>query len=599
MHTPVTFYQENISKYTQEKSKIQSAKKLIGWGRFALIIGIFAWTYTQWTGGWPPIVIGDIIGIIAFLWLVSVDTNKKEELDYVNELIHINQEEIAILDFQFTGRKDGAAFAPENHAYAADLDIFGKHSLFQYINRAQTEGGEAKLAQWLTAAANKKTIELRQQAAQQIATIPDWSQQLEAYGALQPIDLQMNKNIGIWLSENEPYQNPFWQLFRFVFPVITLTTLYLYLDNVISGGIFSLLILVFLVTAFSISKKINPIHVLLSKFVPKVTTLSHLIQTVEKLDTGNATLLDNIQQQVKSGNGNTASNSLQQLGKILGRFDVRLNVFAYIILNTFLLWDLHQIFALRKWKQENGARLPQWLENIYYIEALNSLAVLRFNQTSWVMPVITDGYFELSGTQIGHPLIQPEKRVDNSFSINGQGQIGLITGSNMGGKSTFLRSLGVNLALAYAGAPVCAEKFSTSVARLMSSMRIADNLSENTSTFYAELKKLRAIIEAVNNGEKVFILLDEILRGTNSLDRHAGSKALMLQLIKQKSVAVIATHDVELANLVHDFPQSIQNYHFDVQVNAENELFFDYRLKPGVCQRMNASILMKQIGIEM
>ena len=168
----------------------------------------------------------------------------------------------------------------------------------------------------------------------------------------------------------------------------------------------------------------------------------------------------------------------------------------------------------------------------------------------------------------------------------------------MAGKSTFLRSIGVNMILAYTGSSVCAKSFTVSVAQLMSSMRIEDNLAENTSTFYAELKKLKSIIDEVNKSSKTFILLDEILRGTNSLDRHAGSKALIQQLVRRYAVAIIATHDIELSKLETEFPQSIKNYHFDVQVDGE-ELFFDYKLKHGICTSMNASILMKQIGIEM
>ena len=174
----------------------------------------------------------------------------------------------------------------------------------------------------------------------------------------------------------------------------------------------------------------------------------------------------------------------------------------------------------------------------------------------------------------------------------------LVTGSNMAGKSTYLRSIGVNAVLAMAGAPVCASYFSLSPVQIISSMRIADNLEESTSTFYAELKKLKTIIDKVNNKEKVFILLDEILRGTNSLDRHTGSAALIKQLIKHNAACIIATHDVELAKMKDEYPENILNYHFDVQV-SNDELYFDYQLKEGICTSLNASILMKKIGIEL
>ncbi|MBP9099028.1 MAG: DNA mismatch repair protein MutS, partial [Ferruginibacter sp.] len=190
------------------------------------------------------------------------------------------------------------------------------------------------------------------------------------------------------------------------------------------------------------------------------------------------------------------------------------------------------------------------------------------------------------------------KRVNNYIDIENKGKIMLVTGSNMAGKSTYLRSIGVNTVLAMAGAPVCASSFTISPVQLISSMRIADNLEESTSTFYAELKKLKAIIDKVNAGEKVFILLDEILRGTNSLDRHTGSEALIKQLIRHEAAAIIATHDLGLAEINKTYPDNILNYHFDVQVNYE-ELYFDYKLKPGVCTSLNASILMKKIGIEL
>ncbi|HVG42889.1 MAG TPA: hypothetical protein VM888_14855, partial [Chitinophagaceae bacterium] len=198
----------------------------------------------------------------------------------------------------------------------------------------------------------------------------------------------------------------------------------------------------------------------------------------------------------------------------------------------------------------------------------------------------------------GHPLIPDENRVTSDFSLTGTGKIALITGSNMAGKSTFLRSLGSTIILAQLGAPVSAAAMELCPVQLMSSMRIADNLAENTSTFYAELKKLKTIIEAVNRHEPIFVLLDEILRGTNSLDRHTGSKALIKQLVKENAVAVIATHDVDLAAIENNTDAAIENYHFDVQVEGE-ELYFDYKLKEGVCTSLNASILMKKIGINL
>jgi DNA mismatch repair ATPase MutS len=293
-----------------------------------------------------------------------------------------------------------------------------------------------------------------------------------------------------------------------------------------------------------------------------------------------------------------ASQKIKGLTGILERLDYRLNIVVFIPLNTFLFWDLQQVFALEKWKENNKQNISDWFRGLADMEAISSISNLTFNHPGWVFPVISKEEAVFESESLGHPLIPEGKRVNNSFSTKGVNQLNLVTGSNMAGKSTFLRSIGVNIILAMAGAPVCSRQLTLSHLKVMSSMRVNDNLEESTSTFYAELKKLKEIIEAVNSNEKVFLLLDEILRGTNSTDRHTGSKALIKQLIHHKAAGVLATHDLELAKLAEEFPGNIRNYHFDVQV-ANDELFFDYQLKKGVCQSMNASILMKKIGIEL
>ena len=282
----------------------------------------------------------------------------------------------------------------------------------------------------------------------------------------------------------------------------------------------------------------------------------------------------------------------------MDRFDIRLNPLVFIPLNTLFFWDLQQAFSLEKWKERHKAKVAEWFNGLAEMESISSIATAGFNHPHWCFPAISGQPGTLVAVESGHPLIEETKRVNNSFTTEGLNQLALITGSNMAGKSTFLRSIGINVILAMMGAPVCARSFSVCSMKIMSSMRIADNLEENTSTFYAELKKLKDIIEAVNRNERIYILLDEILRGTNSLDRHTGSKALIKQLIHHKAVGMIATHDIELAKLAADFPANIHNYYFDVQV-ANDELYFDYKLKEGVCQSMNASILMKKIGIEL
>ena len=595
---PITFYQDRITELQQTLLQLYKRRSALGWLRFGVIIAaaiVIYFTYHGWFGTW--IVSEIIIGIILFLFAVSKDTDNKETIENFETLVAINKKELEYANGNYFNEYDGKNLEPEHHACAADLDLFGKASLYQYINRCTAEKAKALLATRLLEPLSKEQILLQQWAVKELTTKPGWRQQLQSYGLKDTITTNTEKRVLQWLEQEEKhFATAFWESFRFVYPFITLSALFFYFFNIINGAIFSLLVFVFYLFSLSVSKKITSTYHLLSNIVPEISILHKQLNWFEQ-EAFQSKLLTALQQKIQHDHIK-ASKEIAHLKSILNRFDVRLNVFAFIILNTFLLWDLHQMLALKKWKAQNKKLVPKWFDCIAEIEVLNSFAALSFNHPQWCYPIIADEHFTLQGEEIGHPLIPEQQRVNNSFSVSGTARVDLITGSNMAGKSTFLRSLGINMILAYAGAPVCSKSFTVSISRLMSSMRVTDNLAENTSTFYAELKKLKSIIDEVNKHEKLFILLDEILRGTNSLDRHTGSAALIKQLIKENAVALIATHDVELAKLEKDYPTNISNYHFDVQVAGE-ELYFDYKLKAGICTSLNASLLMKKIGIEL
>jgi len=269
-----------------------------------------------------------------------------------------------------------------------------------------------------------------------------------------------------------------------------------------------------------------------------------------------------------------------------------------IPLNLFFFWDIHVCLSLERWKTEHAGDIDRWLETMAEFEVVNSIANMAFNNPDWIMPEIVPGYFTFSAVNMGHPLIPANRRIHNDFEITGDGRIVIITGSNMSGKSTFLRTCGVNTVLALAGAPVCATILKVSHVQVHSSMRITDSLEDNTSSFYAELKRLATIIKRAEQDPQVLLLLDEILRGTNSNDRYTGSVALIRQLAGYGAVALVATHDLKLAEMEKEMYGSLDNYHFDVKVDGE-ELYFDFKLTPGVCTSLNASILMKKMGIRM
>lgn len=597
-NNPKDFYKTKISALEQQLKVLYNTRSKIAWIRFAIFVVTCIAVYFLWPAGWPAITLGIITGIALFLIAVSKDANNKAAIKNAETLLSINKDEIDFLKYNFHHQYDGKDLQPENHVYSKDLDVFGKASLFQYINRCKAEQAIELLATRLLHPLSKENILQQQQAVKEMGNKINWWQQFRAFGIHEKITRNAEKRISNWLElNNEIYTNKGWKLLARIYPFITLFCVYLYLDDIIPSPLFSLCVLFFFLISIAISRKVQDVYVLLSRLEPVVATLKNQLQSFEneKFDSAVLTIL---QKSLGNSSDKTASASISHLQKILNRFDVRLNVFAFIILNTFCLWDLWQILALNGWKKQNKSLASNWFNVIAQLEVAGSFATLSFNNPEWCFPAIADKHFTLSGEAIGHPLIPKNQSVTNNFSLQGIAKVDLITGSNMAGKSTFLRSIGVNMILAYTGSAVCAKSFTTSVATIMSSMRIEDNLAENTSTFYAELKKLKTIIDAVNANIKCFILLDEILRGTNSLDRHTGSKALIQQLIRKNAVAVIATHDIELSGLKSDFPQAITNYHFDVAVNNE-KLFFDYKLKQGICTSMNASLLMKQIGIEM
>ena len=594
---PKESYEARLNVLAKELKQLQRNKRILTWKRLFSFLGAVAVIWILSAYSWILAIAGGIILISLFVYFVYKDLANSNSIENYLLLISINKKEQAALNYQFLGFPDGAEWKPSLHNYATDLDIFGRASLYQYANRSTSEQGNKLFADWLLSPANVGVIKERQDSVKELAPQIEWRQQLQAFGINNQLKLKTETNILDWLNEDSRFiKNKFWGILRIVFPVLSFTVLGLYIADVISFDRFLPIILGFLFISYWVSKQIMPDYIRLNKITGELETLSSSISCIENKDF-TSPLLSTLKMDFNSTE-TKASSTIKNLKKILDRLDYRLNPIIFIPLSALVCWDLQQIFALENWKQKNKTITATWFSSLANFEALSSIANLSFNHPDWSFPEIVNDDAVFIGEEIGHPLIPKEKRVTSSFSTNGLNQISLVTGSNMAGKSTFLRSVGVNIVLAMMGSPVCAKHISVSHLKVMSSMRISDNLEESTSTFYAELKKLKEIIDAVYANEKAFLLLDEILRGTNSADRHTGSSALLKQLIKHNAAGIVATHDLELAKLSEDFPSNIHNYHFDVKVNNE-ELYFDYKLNKGICRSMNASILMKKIGIEL
>ncbi|MEO7265256.1 MAG: hypothetical protein ABIW38_10105 [Ferruginibacter sp.] len=592
------FYTQQIEGLEAKQRKLRTKKNILSGLRLGSILLLIMLLYLTWNAGIVYLLSVIIILMLLFARLLYSDLANRAIIKHNEHLININKDEIRALTHDYYQFADGEYLKPKDHFYALDMDILGHASVFQFLNRTTSAIGAGQLATWLLNGADANDIKQRQDAVKELGKKITWNQEIMAIGKETHIQNETRDRLLKWLKAPTLFgQFKSWQWLRYVLPVVILLIVAGTIAGIVSMNVFYLSLLIFAILAFQLNKLIAPLHEQLSKMVDEIDALSISLAAIEK-EHFTASFLLKLQQHFKKDSKIKASSHIRDLKKILDRLDIRYNIVISFPLNILLLWNLQQVLDLEKWKQQYTEDVNQWFDTLGKFEALISFATIHFNNPTWCFPQLHEEHFFIKASELGHPLINAAKRVDNFISIESSKKIMLVTGSNMAGKSTYLRSVGVNMVLAMAGAPVCAKLFEFSPVQLLSSMRIADNLEESTSTFYAELKKLKTIIEKVNQHEKVFVLLDEILRGTNSADRHSGSVALIKQMIKQEAAGIIATHDLALAEMEKDFPQEILNYHFDVQVSGE-ELYFDYRLKPGVCQSMNASILMKKIGIEL
>ena len=294
--------------------------------------------------------------------------------------------------------------------------------------------------------------------------------------------------------------------------------------------------------------------------------------------------------------GKRTSEILKELATELDKLDLRNNQIMYVLLEGSLFWQLRQVMRIEAWRKKYGDCLLHWLDMLGEMDALCSMGTFAFNHPAYTYPVIADKPFVFCAREMGHPLMPVSQCVKNDAEIPSRPFFVIITGANMAGKSTYLRTIGVNYVLACIGSPVCCDSLEIYPARLITSLRTSDSLNDNESYFFAELKRLKQIIDRLNSGEELFIILDEILKGTNSMDKQKGSFALVKQLMTLKANGIIATHDLLLGKLIEYFPDEIHNYCFEADI-TNNELTFSYKMREGVARNMNACFLMEKMGL--
>lgn len=606
MDSPQLTYLKRIHRYRQLMMKqTRSSNRIVFFKILLLVIGIAVTAYFIFQKNYP---FGGGTLFLFIFGFVALDILHKKILrnkDYAAILLELNQNALKRFNHEWTGFPDtGEEFHEENHPYSGDLDIFGKGSLFQRINAATTWLGRRKLAGFL--AQNLKSAESiyrRQEAIAELASKIGWRQRFQTEGLLLSGKIQDPEPLCRWGGQyNAFFCLPMVAMILRILPSITILLIIganIRLPEagaaVIPGYYPWIALFIQLLLLLPGRKKRDLALNMVYNYRNSIKTYERLFRHFERYPFQSG-LLKSLQTGLQSPEGQTVHQQIARLDKIADWIANRYNGLFYLFLNIILLWDYQCLVALETWKKESGRRMPDWWDVLAQVEALSSLAILRFDHPGWVYPKISTAPLQYVACGISHPLL-PETRVANDLRITPPVNALLITGSNMSGKSTYLRTAGINLVLAYAGAPVCATQFQASIMDIHSCMRISDNLEKNISTFYAELLRIKEIVAAVKAGKPVFFLLDEILKGTNSMDRHTGAEVLIKQLINQGAIGMVSTHDLELGRLEGEMKGRVKNYYFR-EFYKGDQIYFDYRLREGVSTTRNALYLIKAVGIE-
>jgi DNA mismatch repair ATPase MutS len=609
----MSIYDQKVSAYHTTISQLEKDLQSISNFRLAVFLGsaIFITILANYHLG-PLLFMVVPLAIVGFFALVRQHRDVEQRLRHTKFLRQVNAQEVLRMKNELFSFTPGTEYRTRDHYYVSDLDIFGSHSIFQSLNRTTMESSQELLATWLSAPASETVILERQNAVAELSPKLEWRQNFQAAGMHYKHTKSDYDNLDAWVEKPINYPNR--KINYILLAILPLTllstwTAYYFISHVLlvsnteeiipyvlpllaTTAINTFILRTFKSTAADLTENITQ----KIKILDGYQSLAIRIET----ETFSCPKLLQLQSLLKRDNY-SASAEISRLKRLMEVFQTRggkrqTSNFFYSILNNLWFLDVHMIARTEKWKLENAPRLSAWTSAVNEFEALNSLAGFHHANPSFSFAEITAEPFTIDFEMLGHPLLKEEKRVSNTFKLKGRGEIAMITGSNMAGKSTFLRTLGVNIVLALMGAPCCAKAARVSIIKVFSSMRTQDNLEEGVSSFYAELKRIEHLLKLVETGEEVFFLLDEMFKGTNSKDRQKGGFSLIHQLKGLSAFGIISTHDLELAVLTEEH-KVVTNLSFNSSI-LESEMIFDYILTPGICHDFNASELMKRSGIK-
>ena len=596
-NTLINRYQSEIEQSTGLLKTIRKRIHLLGTLKLIDFIAGIAIVIVLRHGGYLPVAITVVAAVVLFIVLAVVQDRLFRKKIYLETAIKVSKQEIAALNYDYSGFNDGKEFDHAEHPFAHDIDLFGPNSLFQSLNRTVTASGQKRLANWfMHPLENIDDITERQKAIKELSNLWEWRKDFRVAGLLNKVNRDKDEiDIREWIERPTVfYRYKFLRSLPFVIGGLNVVLLILSFIGIVSFAFWGSMFSIFTGLSFFFTAKISKHQSNYGNKMKILDTYAQLIYRIESLGVESNVLKD-LKAKI-TNEKQQASGIIQQLHKRMNSLDQRNNLIILILLNGLYFKELYAYMQVEKWKVNYGKLLPQWIDAVLEIDALCSLANFAENHPEYISPTPTAKVFTLEGKALGHPLMNREKCVRNDIDISKRPYFIIITGANMAGKSTYLRTVCTNYLLACIGAPVWADEFTFSPARMITSLRTTDSLNDNESYFFAELKRLKFIIDKLNAGETLFIVLDEILKGTNSVDKQKGSLALINQLLSLKANGIIATHDLILGTLKERFPDEIANFCFEADI-TNNELTFSYRMREGLAQNMNACFLMEKMGI--
>ena len=538
-------------------------------------------------------VLSAFLSFVGFLFLMRIHSKLSFQKELTKAVLKINEDEIAYLKREKLPFENGIEFNDFHHPYAYDLDIFGEHSLFQNLNRTATFIGKKTLANKLLNLFSNETILENQEAINELKTKIDWRQDFEALAIVSTDSKNSYDSLIYWISFKNNSLSKVLIALSIILPILFFGFVIAYFITS-KAIILSYVTYIFIFNLIVLGRSLKRIQSEIAKadnIDKTIKQYSLLVQKIE-LEKFESKKLIELQKQLVSKNA-SASSHLKQLSELFSRMESINNFVTATLFNGSFLFNLHVLKALLKWKDNYAHELEKWINIIGEFEALNSLANLSYNNPDFVFPEINSEY-KIGFENLSHPLLNPAGRVGNDTYFYPQSFL-ILTGSNMSGKSTFLRSLGINMVLGGIGSVICASKANIHPLPVLVSMRLSDSLADSESYFFAEIKRLKQIMDALEEGP-AFVLLDEILRGTNSDDKRNGTIEVVKKVIAKNAIGAIATHDIEVCLTTNEYPDILTNQCFEVEIQ-NNELHFDYKLRSGICQNRSATFLMQKMGV--